>query len=806
MAGPSLFDKSGRAVLLAGNAPDIESYDVLKDASATAIYGVRGANGVIIITTKKGRSGRVQVSYNGSVGMDRISKKPDLLDADAYKKAIPPASLPTFDKGGNTNWWDAMTRTGYSHSHTLSVTGGANGFSYYGSVSYLNQQGIVINTGKNEVGLRFNAQQKAMHDKLTIQVGILNTHVNRKFMNNGLWQVMNNYAPTFPVYKDDGSYFDYYSQDVYNPVAAQQLATNTGKESFSQLYGTVDYQLIKGLTVGTTGGLNYFNSQKSQYNPVLPGVGNVNSGSESGGNQDSRRIDIHASYNNNWGDHNLQVTGVYEYNYFTTDSYSASGQNYLIDDLGAYTLGSGDLSKNTISSYKDEVKLISFLARVNYNYASRYYLTAGFRRDGSSKLGVNNRWGTFPFGSVAWRISQENFAKDISWINELKLSAGYGVTGNQNAISAYNTQLALGGASRYFDANANTYPSAYTVTQNPNPDLQWEERHDLNFGLNFSLFGSRLNGDINVFNDKTKHLLFNYKVPTPPYFIDNILANVGTISNKGVEIQLNGDAVRSKDFTWNVGGQITFVKTRVDTLSGTYNGTQLSTNHVGAGTDYTYNGNGGVPATAYLTFLQVGYAPYVFFLPHEVGVDANGKELFADGKGGTITAGNVVPDSAKRYIDPSARFTYSLSNTFTYKNWSLNIFLRGVYGQKIYNNTRAVLNDNARLPGKNVLNEAVANKIQGIYVSDRWLENASYLRFDNATLSYTFRNVKGLNNLRVYITGTNLFVITHYKGLDPEIRTGDAYFNRNYIDLSYGGDGFYPRARSFIFGVNLGLK
>lgn len=784
---------------------DIASYDILKDASAAAIYGSRGANGVIIINTKRAGQGKSHLEYNGTVSMDKIAKEPDLLTASEYKAAIPSSALSTFDKGGNTNWWNAMTRTGSSQNHVLSLSGANNGFSYRGSVSYLDQQGIVINTGKNEVGLRLNAEQKALDDRLDVQVGILNTHVTRKYIDYQLWQVVNNSPPTYPVYNADGSYFQYFSQDVYNPVAPAEMETNGDKETFSQLYGTVNYELLKGFKIGAAGDLNYFNTVSQYYQPVLPGVGNVNSGNQTESDADSRRGELHANYNATWGKSNFAATGVYEYNYYTTDNFSAAGQQYLIDQLGANALQFGNALLNSISSYKDETKLISFLGRATYNYDSRYYLTASYRRDGSSKFGVDNRWGNFPSASAAWRISQETFAKDISWLNELKLSAGYGITGNQDAITPYNTLLTLSSGSRYYDAASGTYPVSYNVAQNPNPYLQWEEVKGKNVGLNFSVFNFRLNGDINVYDNKTEKLLFNYSVPTPPFFVPTILANVGEMSNKGVEIQLNGDVIRKKDFTWNIGGQITFIKTRIDNLSGNFDGVQLSTNHIGAGTDYTYNGGGNF-TSAILTYLQVGYSPYVFFLPHEVGVRAtDGRELFADGKGGTVISDSVT-DAMRHYIDPAPKFTYGFSNTFTYKSWNLNIFMRGVYGEKIYNNTEAVLNDLSRLPGKNVLKEALTNGIQGTAQSDRWLEPASFLRLDNATLAYTIKNPKGFENFKVFVTGSNLFVITKYEGLDPEIRNGDAYFNRNYIDLSYGGDGYYPRSRSVAVGVNFGLK
>lgn len=775
---------------------DIESYNVLKDASAAAIFGSRGANGVIMITTKKGKAGKSVVEYNGLAGADMIAKKPDLLNASEYRSQL---TDNTFDKGGNTDWWDEMTRTGVTQSHNLSVSGGTGSFNYRASASYLNQTGIVINTGKNEIGLRFNAEQKALNDRLDIQLGIMNSHVNRKYIDYQTWQVINNSPPTYPVYNEDGSYFTYYSQDVYNPVATQNLETNAARDNFTQLYGTINYEIISGLKIGAFGAMNYYNYEKDYYVPVLPGVGNINSGSKSDADANSQRGDIHINYAGLWNKHSLTFTGVYEYNHFSNINFGAYGQQYLVDNLGVNALQNGNAATNVINSYRDESRLISFVGRASYNYNSKYYATVSFRRDGSSKFGTNNRWGNFPSASVAWRIGQESFIKDnVSWIDELKLSAGFGITGNQDAISPYNTLLTLGTGSRYYDAASNTYPVSYTPTQNANPYLQWEERHGKNIGLNLAVLKSRFTADINVFNDETRKLLFNYSVPTPPFFVNNILANVGTMSNKGVEIQLAADIVRSKLVTWNLSGQITFIKTRIDALSGTYTGVNLKTDHIGAGLDYTN--------AHYLTYLQVGYAPYVFYLLHSTGITDDGKELFDDKKGGQVTA-DATSEDMKNYIDPSPKFTYGFSNTLNVGNWSLNFFFQGVAGQKVYNNTNAVLADINRLPGKNILREGLTNGLKfGPVMSDRWLEDASFLRLDNITLGYAFTKIPSIQSLRVFVTATNLFVITKYNGLDPEIRTGNSYANRNYIDLSYGPDGFYPRSRNVSLGVSVSFK
>jgi len=789
---------------------DIASYDVLKDVSATAIYGARGANGVIIVNTRKGAAGRTQVEYNGYVGRDKVAGNFDLLNADEWRKAsqaagVDAATISALDHGANTDWLKAITRTAYSHSHNVGLTGGSGGFKYRASANYLNQDGIVINTGKEQLALRFNGQQKALNNKLEVNVSLAYTQNDRKYADYNIFDYVNTTPPTYPVYNQDGSYYAYSGYDQQNPVARQMLQTNNGKDYLVQLFGRVDYELIRNLKIGTQGSISHFNLQTKFFQPTLPGVGNINNASQTNGNVDSKKGDLHINYNTEFGKHSLAVTGVYEYNKFTNSSFAASGQDFLVEDLNADYLAGGNPAYNSISSYKDEFRLISFLGRAAYNYDQRYYLTVSFRRDGSSKFGANNRWGNFPSASVAWRLKNESFLSDVDWLNELKLNAGYGVVGNQDAINPYNTLLTLAGGTRYYDPSNSTYsyPQSYSPNQNNNPDLRWEQRTGRNIGLEFGLFKNRLAGSINAFNDKTDRLLFTYSVPVPPFFVPTILANVGTLTNKGVEIQLNGTIVSGRDFSWTANGQITFVKTKITSLSGSYRGTPIASDQVPVG----YALGRGYQDNS-ITFLKVGYTPYIFYLAQFAGLNdtiassSNSNQLYI-GKDGKKTPD--ISNARMSYFDPTPSFTYGLNNTFTYKDWSLNFFLRGVYGQKLFDDYNNVTSNISRLPGNNITKEGLTNGIRGSQTpSSYWLRNASYLRLDNMTLAYTFRHVKGFQSLRAYVTGTNLFVLTPYKGIDPEIKTGDS--NQAYIDLNVYGNTFYPRSRSLILGVNVSFK
>ncbi len=839
--GVTLDDPNQIANIPAG---DIASYDVLKDASATAIYGSRGANGVIVINTKRGRSGSPRIDYSGYISADHVAKTYPLANAaewkiGAAKDGLDSATIDSYDHGGNTNWQKALLRTGFTQNHTISVSGGGGGFTYRGSANYLNQDGIVINTGRQQLGLRLNAQQKALKDKLEVQAGIVYTQTDRKYADYNIFYEAYSSPPTYPVKNPDGSYFAYSDFALQNPVAQQMEETKTGKEYLSIMYGSANYELFSGFKAGVTGSITHFNNQMDFYQPVFPIVNNVNVGAVGAENRNSSKGDFHLNYNRDWGKNNLSATAVYEYNDFLYNNQASVGQDFLLDQNQAYNLQGGVQSYARIYSYQDEYELISFLGRVAYNYDSRYYFTGSIRRDGSSKFGANNRWGNFPSVSAAWRLSKESFLRNVRWINELKINAGFGVVGDQDVITPYNTQLTYAPVGNFYDGATEGYSQAYAPNQNANPNLQWEERHGKNLGADFSLFQNRLSGDINFFDDKTEKLLNNYSVQypnaSPTIVYPTILANVGTLTNKGEEFSLTGVLVKNKNFSWSLTGQMSFVRTRITSLAGNYsNGAttfHVSTDNIPEG---VAEGRG--LSTSPITYLKVGYSPYVFYLAHYKGLNGAGLETY-DSAGSTTS---TVNNATLHYTDPSPKFTYGLGSNFTYQHWDASFFLRGTYGQKIFDNTRMVLDNINRFSGNNGTVDALSNGITNSpQVSDHWLEGASFLRLENLTIGYNFV-VKGLlQNLRAYVAGNNLFVATHYRGLDPEIRNAannvpfianyvaSATGNGNlisqggnkgvagtanpapseaYIDAAYQGDGYYPRTRSFTLGVNVTFK
>ena len=822
---------------------DIVTFDFLKDASAAAIYGSRGANGVVLITTRQGRSGNFQIDYSGSVATSKDAKYFDLFrDAPSFLKAaasVPGLDTTGLDQHGNTDWQKAITQTGYNQTHNLGISGGGGNFTYRGSLYYQNQTGIVINTGRQQLGLRLTAEQKALNGKLSIQYNVVSTQTDHQQVNANIFYWAYNIPPTVPEYTN-GVLTPLNNYNYLNPVWLQQNELWKSRDNLKQGGATVNYEILKGLKAGVTGNTSRLNSQYDYYQPVIPGLGGENQGVKYSDNFNSDRGDFHINYNGTFGKHSISATGVYEYNYYEDDYYAASGQGYQVDVLQNNALQAGNNALNLISSNKEEYKLISFLGRAAYNYDSRYYLTASLRRDGSSKFGSDHAWGEFPSFSAAWRISQESWMKNVSWIDELKLQAGWGITGNSDPIGAYNTALLLtnqnpNGYSTVYNAATGQYEATVFPSQNPNPDLRWEEKIGRNVGLEFSFLKSRVTGSISYFNDKTKNLLYTYSVqPIPPIVYNSILANVGDMSNKGAELGINVAIVRNKDVEWDLGGQISLVRTKVTSLTGSINGIPVASNHIqltaAAGQGLSFNP---------LTYLQVGKYPGVFYLPHFTGIDQNGNQLLDSGGVKSMTlAQNQNP--TYYYTDPSPKFTYGFNSTVRYQRWSANIAFSGNYGQKIYDNARLNMANYGRFPGLNSLKELLTNGLKDApTTSDYWLEKASYLRCQNATISYTFPKLNdAISNFRIFITGNNLFVITHYKGLDPEISPygsnvsgystangskanvsklatnlassygglGGAGTGSGYVDNNYAGNGFYPRARTFTFGVSIAVK
>ncbi|WP_295674567.1 SusC/RagA family TonB-linked outer membrane protein [uncultured Mucilaginibacter sp.] len=784
---------------------EIASVDILKDASATAIYGSRGAPGVIIITTKKTSAGKTSVEYNENTSLDVISKKLQLLNAASWTQEANALGVDaSANHGSNTDWYDLLTQNGVTENHSLSFGGGSNEFNYRASLTAINETGLVIGTGyKNYIG-RVTATQKALDDKLTLTMNI-NSGINEAvYEPNGVGNaafhsnlISQAYIarPTDPVFDTDGSY--YRDPNVFqytNPYAVAKTVKNDVNSN--ELFGSLraDLDIYKGLSAGWFGSWRKVDGNTGFYEPSSStiqyaidnnGVGNINNW-----HNDEKLMDINLSYKHDFDKKNhFDATLVYEWQAQTYNGDFAQGRGF-VNDLASYNaLQLGDISKvlqGDISSYKNDRRLVSFLGRVNYSFDSKYLLTASIRRDGSTVFGVNNKWGNFPSAAFAWRITQEDFMKDQHLFSNLKLRVGYGITGNQQGIGPQNSIALVGQAGTVF-FGGQTIPN-YAATQNANPNLKWETKKQANAGLDFSMFNDRLNGTVDVYTSNTDNLLFNYTVPLEgPFLTTNILANVGSLQNRGLELTLSYRVIQSKNTTLTLAGNASFMSNKVLSLGGNIEGYNIPTNYVGLSTPNSY--------------LVVGKPIGTFLILKHSGVNAQGVETVV----GEDASGNVdqAPQSKYRVDEGQAlpKYEFGFTPSFTYKNFDVSMVWSGAGGNKIYNGISQDFSMLENIGKQNLLTSAMATGIHSSpFGSDEWLEDGSYIRFQNLMFGYkvNLTNVKFISALRISLTGQNLAIITKYKGLDPQLNTSDLGAGYDY--------GVYPRTRTFSVGLNVILK
>jgi TonB-dependent starch-binding outer membrane protein SusC len=786
------------------NPADIESFTILKDASSAAIYGSRGANGVILVTTKRGRAGKQQVEYDGFVSLETVSHELNVLNADQWRKATAGDSASSLDQGANTDWQKAITRTAFTQNHLLAISGGTNQLSYRGSIGYIDQQGIVINSGKKMVSARLNVDQKSLGDKLEIRYGFSGSVTNRDLLHD---QTSTNQAtggssiggsdiflhtyfllPVTPVYNPDGSY---YLPPPANPIYILDETYSKLKENFFQGSVKADYEIFKGLRAGVLGALSEGDNTFDFFQPAE--IGGISAATKSNSNKQNFTGDMHTNYQKNFGKQSIDITGVYEYNKFENDGFAVNAQGFLVPDplnnnLGAATI----VQPNDISSYKNEVVLISFLGRMVYAYDNRYILTASFRRDGSSKFGPENAWGNFPSLAVAWRASNEEFLHQVQWLSNLKFRVSYGYTGNSENLPPNQYQLLYSPGVYQYN---NTILTSYSASQEYNPDLKWEVRKSFNIGMDFAVLKDRISGTVDVFNDKTSDMLYLYDLPQPPFQNSQVYANSASAVNKGIEISLNAIIIRNKKFSWDIQGNLSTVKNYITQLLGQFQGANLYLSNTGFGSAF-----GGAFNTTYVTRLAQGHPAGVFWIPQHAGFDVNGNELFNkyNSQGKLTGTSTSFTDTDRVFIDPTAKYTWGFTSSFNLGNFNLSFLLRGVEGQKIFANSLLNLGNTYLLPGNNVVKEALTDGFSQLpQPSTFWLRDGSFIRCENLTLGYNFKNLKGISRLRLYVVATNLFVITKYAGVDPEVSTDGT---QRYIDATY-----YPKSRGFTFGVNLGF-
>ncbi|OCB69337.1 SusC/RagA family TonB-linked outer membrane protein [Flavobacterium piscis] len=786
---------------------EIETIDVLKDASATAVYGSRGAPGVIIVTTKKNKAGKTTMEYVGSTSIDFIPKKLDMLDANQWWETAKSIGVPaSANHGSNTDWYGLLTQTGITQTHTLSFGGGTDKFNYRASITAILQDGVVINSSNQKYIGRIQATQLALNDKLKLTFN-LNTGVNNitnsigdigsiayrsNLITNSLLS-----RPTDPVFNTDGTYYTDPTVFQYlNPYAAAQTVVNENQND--NLFGSLkaDLELGKGFTANWFGSWRKTNRTAGFFIPVestdagaidQKGFANIENN-----RQNEKLTNLSLTYKKTFGIHSFNALALYEWQNQAYQGNFARARGFINDQTTYNALQFGDMSKvqaGDITSYKNDRSLVSFLGRLNYSLLDRYLLTASIRRDGSSVFGVNNKWANFPSVSVAWQINKESFMTNQNLFNELKLRVGYGETGNQQGLYPQTSLSLVGSAGNtYFGGSQITN---FNIIQNANADLKWETKKQTNIGLDFALLENRLRGSVDVYDSKTDDLLFDYTVPQPPYPYNQIKANVGSISNKGLEVALAYDVIKTEKSTLTLAGNVSFMKNEVLNLTGSINGVPLNTDYVGWGAANSY--------------LVQGKPVGAFYILEHTGKNENNVETVLDRDGnGIIDQGVKSPD---RYYAGSAlpTYTFAFNPSYRYKDFDASMLVRGSGGNKIYNGLRSNLSRLENLGKSNVLESALDEGIYTTpYASDLWLEDGSFVRLENVTAGYTFRFAdKYVDSIRLSLTGNNLLLITDYTGLDPELNISGS---GNPAD-NFGGDrGIYPRTRSVAFGLTVKFK
>jgi len=803
---------------------DIVTVDVLKDAAATSIYGNRAANGVIMITTRKGNKDKEQVSYNGYVGFENVSNQLDMMDATQLRAFLAKNSMsfsPADDMGANTNWQKTIQRNvALSTSHNLSYSGGSNKSNYIASLTYIDKQGILLSSVQNRIIARLSVEQLAFNDKVKFGINITNSNIKDTKVpqrNSALLQAAK-YLPVTSPKNADGTYFENFNHSGYfNPLAIIEQADDDSK--INNLLGnfTTEVTLPFGLTYNmnlayqrntSLNGSYYssyyakwYNSAQFYNNPEPPSTHSIiNFGSNGLANRSTYQstnviFENYLTWNKEIGKSMINAVVGYSWQDNTLgDGFMASNTNFPVDDVSYNNLALGNYS--TVTGYKvdfgsleafQKTRLISDFARLNYNYDSKYLLQASIRRDGSSVFGENNKWGYFPSVGAAWRIDREGFMQSQSIFSDLKLRASYGVTGNSTGFDAYTAQFIMGGLGTFY--NNGQQVAAFGPSKAANQDLEWEKTSTANLGIDFTVLKGKLSGYIEVYSKNTIGMIYSYAVNPVLVPAGSITANGGEMSNKGIEVSLNATPVNTKNFTWTSNINLAHNKNVIEKLTN-----QL---FIGGDSVRITQPDGGGQTGSTLQILKEGKPIGQFFTLEYAGKNSAGVSQYV-AKDGSLTTNPGIGTDYHYMGSPQPKLLMGWTNDFKYKNWDLNIFIRGVFGNKIYNATRADLFRPSTAHSANILVDVADESPTDLNVykySSRFIEDGSYIRLDNATLGYNFKNLGSyVKNLRIYSSVNNLFVITKYKGIDPEVEQGG-------IAPGVDSNNFYPKTSTVLFGV-----
>jgi TonB-linked SusC/RagA family outer membrane protein len=805
---------SARNPLAFINPADIENISILKDASASAIYGSRGANGVILITTRKGRKGQ-GIQFGASTSISKAAKTYDLLDREGFLAGVKSvgADPAAVDFGGNTDWQKEILRTAVSQNYNLAFGGASNTGNYRASLGYDNQQGIIKNTDLKRLTARINASQSFFGERLRFDLQSLYSNVKDRFapitnnagFNGSLIGAALQTNPTIPVFNPNSPdpnnplYFSLngYEDNGYpksntfrNPASMLNQIDDTDNINRYLTNLTMTVRLLEGVSYKGNIGIDISKGlRKTFYDPKIVGFtdeANIGDFKIPGATSNGRGIKVPTelrnittehtlNYDKKWSD-NSSLTALVGYSYQNFKNYSRANIGWgtpngeFLKDFDAFKnhMPYDFSNRNGLDSTGGTYQLQSYFARVNYSYKDRYIITGTVRRDGSSRFGENHQYANFPAVAFKWRLSSESFVPK-SIFDDLSLRLNYGKTGNQDYPSLASKKV----------RQWNYYHDASSDLNAANPDLKWETQTAYGAGLDFTVLKGRLSGTIDYFNKSQKDLLFLQDIAQPAADTRYWVNLPGNVRNTGVEVGLNFAAVQGSSFTWDIAYNMTFIKNRIENF--------------GSRNVITGNIDGQGLSGAYAQFFANGYPLYSFNVPNYSGLDDTGFGIYPQGIDVSSPQGSPLPT-----------FTAGLTNSFGYKNFSLSFFLNGATGFYIYNNTaNAFFYKGNLVSGRNVTKEVAAtneNPLNSGEVSTRFLEKGDFLRLSNASLGYTFP-VKGgtFKSLRVSLTGQNLFLITNYSGLDPEINTNK---ERNGVPSRGIDYTAYPSARTFTLGLN----
>ena len=787
---------------------DVESVDVLKDGSAAAIYGTRGTNGVILITTKQAKGVDInQVEYNGYVSTSLIAKKLDMLNADEFRTLYPDQ-----DHGADTDWIDEISRTPVSHVHNLSLMGGNSKTNYIANLNYASRQGIMKKSDFESFQGRIEVTHRMFDDNLKLNFGLVGKKNQMESTTSGgsfrgwVYGQATRRNPTDPVRNEDGTWNENVSKFEYeNPLALLYEAEGNVKKTQLRYNGNIVYNPIKDLTLSAV--FSYIRDNMNRgYGETLNHISALRDGlagwsSVGAYTKMEKLMELTAQYNKEIGAHKFSVLGGYSYN--ETDFEELWIDNYGFQDDyfgGWHNIGIGSALKDgkaNIGSKKTPTNLIGFFGRATYSFKNRYLLMGALRYEGASQLwGTDNAWGLFPSISVGWRISEEAFMKNQKIFDDLKLRVGYGVTGSQPKDPFLGVAMLKYGSYAFVNGN---WVQTIVPASNPNPDLKWEEKKETNIGLDFVSWGGRLSGSIDYYNRDVDGLIYEYGVPTPPNLYNKTMANGGTMRNRGVEVLVTVVPVQNKDFEWSTTGTFSLNSNKLISLSGSI-----------FKSDYDYFNTGTVEYSGQVADshrVQVGESIGNFYGFKVVDVDSEGRWIYEDRNGELVNYKDFTHAPEDKHVIGNGlpKWYAGWNNTLRYKNFDLNVTMRGAFGFQIINGGRMNYENvkNSRFEnrlksvndlvfGKHTLSPEVEPEFNSYYVED-----GDYWKIDNITLGYSFGQVgKYIKSLRIYGSVLNALTITGYKGIDPEVSTDG-------LTPGYDTRDRYPSVRSFTFGVNV---